>query len=457
MARRRSVAEYPACLFNTPQLGDTMTRLRTQSLAAGIALVLLSAGGPVLAQDSDVAALEARVAELEAILKQLVEQKKDDPAPPPVAKAAPAPAAAPTPSSSGPTYKFGGYAAFNGMLSDYSDATPPSNAVIRQFYLPSQIPVGDGSASGDATVDFQGRETRLNFRADTTTGGGAKVTAFVEMDFFTHADGNELVSNSYSPRLRHAFVKYNNWTLGQTWSTFQDVSVLPENLDFVGPSESTTFVRQAMIRYTSGNLELALENPETFVLGTASTATGHDTIPDLIARYTFKLDGGSYIRVAGLVRSLNIDEPGGVKADENAFGVSASAKFMVGERDDIRAMITHGDGVGRYVGLGLVRDGAVDSLGTGIDTIKTTSGFVSYRHHWNDSWRSNFTYGTNSIDLPVSAGNQTKSASSIHANLIHSILPKLDVGAEIMFAERELENGVDGDFTRLLLSAKYAF
>ena len=428
-----------------------MTRTKRQSLAAGIAIALVGAGGPAMAQDSE--ALEARVAELEAIIKQLVDEKEGRPAPAP--KPAPKPAPAPS-GSSGTTYKFGGYGKFDAMFSDYSDATPASSAVIRQFYLPSQIPVGDGSASGDVTVDLQGRETRLNFTAATTTAGGDKVSAFIEMDFFTHSDGNQLVSNSYSPRLRHAIVKYNNWTLGQTWSTFQDVSVLPENLDFVGPAESTTFVRQAMIRYTNGNLELAAENPESFVLGTASTATGHDTIPDLIARYTFKLDGGSYIRVAGLVRSLNIDEPGGVKADETAYGISASAKFMLGE-NDIRAMVTHGDGVGRYVGLGLVRDGAVDALGTGIDTIETTSAFVSYRHHWNDSWRSNFTYGTNSIDLPASAGNQTKSASSFHVNLIHNVLPKLDVGAEIMFAERELENGVDGDFTRLLLSAKYAF
>lgn len=427
-----------------------MTRIKRQSLAAGIAIALVSAGGPALAQGSDTEALEARVAELEAIIKELVGEKESRPAPAPAAKPAPAP------SGSGITYKFGGYAKFDGMFSDYSDATPASSAVIRQFYLPSQIPVGDGSASGDVTADLQGRETRLNFSAATTTAGGDKVSAFVEMDFFTHSDGNELVSNSYSPRLRHAIVKYNNWTLGQTWSTFQDVSVLPENLDFVGPAESTTFVRQAMIRYTNGNLELAAENPESFVLGTAATATGHDTIPDLIARYTFKLDGGSYIRVAGLVRSLNIDEPGGVEADETAYGISASAKFMFG-KNDIRAMVTHGDGVGRYVGLGLVRDGAVDALGTGIDTIESTSAFVSYRHHWNDSWRSNFTYGMNSIDLPASAGNQTKSASSFHVNLIHTVLPKLDVGAEIMFAERELENGVDGDFTRLLLSAKYAF
>jgi hypothetical protein len=36
-------------------------------------------------------------------------------------------------------------------------------------------------------------------------------------------------------------------------------------------------------------------------------------------------------------------------------------------------------------------------------------------------------------------------------------LPKLDIGAEIMYGERELVNGTDGDFTRFQFSAKYAF
>ena len=193
------------------------------------------------------------------------------------------------------------------MFSDYSDATPDGNSLMRQFYYAPQIPVGDGTGSSDLTTDFQARESRLNFRVDHKTAGGSSVTAFVEMDFFTHGDGNEVVSNSYSPRLRHAFIKYDKWTFGQTWSTFQDVAALPEALDFVGPAESTTFIRQSMIRYTTGNLELAAENPQTFVSGGTRDLS---TVPDLIGRYTFKLDGGSYIKLAGLVRSLKIGDDG---------------------------------------------------------------------------------------------------------------------------------------------------
>ena len=426
-----------------------MTRLKLQSLAAGIALAFLTLGSPAMAQNSNVAALEARVAELEAMVRELVGQKKAAPAP--AAKPAPAPA------SSGTTYKFGGYAKFDGMFSDYSDATPSGNSLMRQFYYAPQIPIGDGTGSSDMTADFQARETRLNFRADTTTGGGDKVTAFVEMDFFTDSGGNEVVSNSYQPRLRHAFVKYNNWTLGQTWSTFQDVGALPEALDFVGPVESTTFIRQAMIRYTQGNLELAVENPETFVAG---GTRGLSTMPDLIGRYTFKLDGGSYVKLAALVRSLKIQNTGsGSQADETGFGLSASAKFALDNGDDLRAMVTFGDGVGRYVGLGFVPDGYIDATTGNIETAESLAWFVSYRHLWNSKWRSNFMYGTNSIDYNdnLQAASLNDTASSVHVNLIHNILPKLDVGAELMWAEREIVSGTDGDFTRLQISAKYAF
>lgn len=362
------------------------------------------------------------------------------------------------------TYKFGGYVKFDAMFTDYSDGAPSGNSLMRQFYYAPQVPVGDGSADDDITADFQARETRLNFRVDTDTKGGDKVMAFVEMDFFTDPDGNEVVSNSYSPRLRHAFLKYNNWTFGQTWSTFQDVVALPEALDFVGPAESTTFIRQAMVRYTTGNLELAVENPETFVNAGISGVTpqrGLSTIPDLIGRYTFKMGGGGYVKVAGLYRSLKIQDTGsGSQADESGYGISASTKIPMGNNgSDLRAMVTFGDGVGRYVGLGFVPDGYIDNVSGEIATAEALAWFVSYRAVWNSSWRSNFMYGYTTIDYDddVQAAGLNDSGSSFHVNLIYTALPKLDIGAELIYGERELVNGTDGDFTRVQFSAKYAF
>ena len=51
----------------------------------------------------------------------------------------------------------------------------------------------------------------------------------------------------------------------------------------------------------------------------------------------------------------------------------------------------------------------------------------------------------------------TRSSQSIHANLIYSPFPKLDVGAELIWGKREIESGTDGDLRRLHTTIKYSF
>src|SRR3546814_15122644 len=60
-------------------------------------------------------------------------------------------------------------------------------------------------------------------------------------------------------------------------------------------------------------------------------------------------------------------------------------------------------------------------------------------------------------NLAQSSANVTESVSSLHANLIWTVLPMLDVGAEAMWATREIETGNNGDLTRLQFHVKYSF
>jgi len=117
--------------------------------------------------------------------------------------------------------------------------------------------------------------------------------------------GNERVTNSYVPRIRQGYITCGKWTFGQTWSTFQNVAVLPERTDFVGPTEGVVFVRQPVIRYTDGNFQIALEQPETTVQTGAATSieADDDKVPDLVLRYNFKGDWGS-AAIAGIGRYL---------------------------------------------------------------------------------------------------------------------------------------------------------
>ena len=51
----------------------------------------------------------------------------------------------------------------------------------------------------------------------------------------------------------------------------------------------------------------------------------------------------------------------------------------------------------------------------------------------------------------------TQKVQSVAANVIWSPLPKLDLGVEARYGQRELESGADGELKRLQFHAKYSF
>jgi len=422
-----------------------------RTLVAAAAITMLCAAGTANAATSDVAALEARVAELEALVQQLMEQNSTTPEP----DSEPQPVIRAETTTS--NYAFGGYVKLDAMFSHYGNGDLAPGSPGSQFYVPSTIPVGD-SASEGPDIDMQGRETRINFRSDHLLANGHKLGTFLETDFFLGASGNERVSNSYNPRLRHAFLTYDNWLLGQTWSTFQDVEALAENLDFIGPVEGTTFVRQAQVRYTRGPWEFALENPETTLTpyGGGNRITADDgSFPDVVARYTTGF-GNGYIKAAALLRQLDCEDEL-VDDSETAFGLSISGKQMIGD-DDVRWMATAGRGTGRYLGLNTSNDAVLDGNGN-FEAIPQWGGFVSYRHFWHPEWRSNLTLGylKNDNDTALTGLDVTQDVYSVHLNLLYQPVEKMTVGSEIIYAERTLESDESGDMTRMMLSAKYAF
>jgi len=453
--------------------------IRKTLLSLSVAAALSCSAGNVFANGGDrVEELEARVAELEALVLQLLETQEAAETATMVVDEVRAAAiaeekvnsmlaeyqAAKEAEEKKHKFTLGGYVKTDVSYSDYSAGSVPGNNLGRDFYYPNTIPVGDEDAEGQSYLDFFAKESRVNLKTEHNLDSGDKLTTFVEIDFLGSAQGNELVTNSYSPRLRHAFFTYNKWLFGQTWFTFFNVGALPENLDFIGPAESTIFGRQTQIRYTSGPWQFALENPLTTAkVAETGAAINADTshIPDGVVRYNMKGDWGDFT-VAGIIRQLRVEE-NGIKDTTTGWGISASGKFLIG-RDDFRWMATTGKGVGRYIGV-VASPGAVVDDNDNLHAISSTGVFGSYRHFWSDTWRSNLTLGYLWIDNKSEytyAGSDpkkdfNKDSMSVHANLIYSPLPKLDLGIEFLYAKRELENDLDGNLKRVQFSAKYAY
>ncbi len=350
--------------------------------------------------------------------------------------------------------KIGGYVKLDAITQKTSGGQLPGNSILRDFFIPSTIPVGGASSGFD--TDFNARQTRIFVRG-TTDVGEHKLGGYLELDFMVTSGGDERISNSFVPRMRQAYITFDDWLFGQTWSTFQNVGALPDSLDFIGVTPGTVFDRQPMIRYSKNGFSVALEQPETEV----TTATGgrvipgDDKLPDFVLRY--QKNG---LAIAGILRQLNAGDGDFAPEGDSAFGygVSVSGKVPIGKNNDFRFMATAGDGLGRYIGLNIVNDAAVTATGR-LDPIFTYSGFAAFRHKWSDNLRSTIAGSYFKADNPVALTGfgPTDQVWNGLVNLIYSPAPKFDVGIEYMYAERETEGGLDGNLQKVQVSAKYSF
>jgi DcaP outer membrane protein len=378
------------------------------------------------------------------------------------------------PMAKGTKFTYGGFVQLDAIHSSYSDGKP-SFGPLEDLVVASTIPVEPTSGQSDdyQSTNIHAKSSRFFFTTKTNTDVGA-ISTRVELDFILSGSDSALderISNSWNSRLRHAFVKWDyaensSILAGQTWSTFFNVSALPDLLDFVGPV-GTLFNRQPQVRWTMGGLQLAVENPATRLNGFDGSKPKDDAekMPDLVARYNGKM-GNLAWSAAAIGRQLAYDarDDGGATQvnddDEFGYGLSLSGKWMLG-KDDIRFMANYGSALGRYMGLMAFEDGYIDSTGS-IDTIDQWGAFIAYRHFWSDRWRSTFSASAAGADNPGSSdyalsGNLSESYETYHANLNWLPAPKLSIGGELIYAKRELEDGRDGDLSRIQFAVKYVF
>lgn len=366
------------------------------------------------------------------------------------------------------TVKLGGFVRVNAIASRYDDGEMAVGALGKEFYLPQQIPVGGSASSRDFLLSA--RQTRLSFGTSTPI-NGHELKSYVEFDFALAAApvGAQRATNPYTPTFRRGFIQYGNLLVGQEWSTFQNVAVLPESTDFVGPLDGTVFVRQGIVQYkipldAGSNILVALENPQTETATLTAPATlvdgDDDQMPDLVVRLNSKQRFGEFA-LAGVARQLRTDTAG---IGDTAFGwgVSGSGRIPFGPegRHDLRFMATYGQGVGRYLSLGFVPD-ALYAPATGrLAVIDNFAAFGALKLGWTANLRSTFMASYQKASYPddvVVSGLANAKAWSAAANLFWTPMKSLDVGVEYRHAVRELLSGDQGEMDRLEFAIKHGF
>ncbi|AZK87037.1 hypothetical protein BO993_08065 [Xanthomonas oryzae pv. oryzae] len=346
------------------------------------------------------------------------------------------------------------------MTTRTSDGALPQGAVGRYLYIPTQTPIGGQASSTD--TDFHAKFSRFNLGVDTVTENGDKLTGFIEIDFFGNALVNQVnqVNNLYGGTLRHAYMSWNNWLAGQTWSNFIDPTILPEAADIVGPTDGALFSRQTQIRYTRRAFSVLAENPETLTPpyqgGNTILASDHGAMPDLTARYTWKGTWGTF-GLSAIARQYRTRSA--LTNDTDSGGaIAGGGRWIINSNNDLRYQLSYGEGLGRYLGLGNSSDVEIDMDGN-IQTVSTIADWVAWRHDYTAKLRTTIMYSRVNYDHDIAntGGLASKSQQSIRANVFYSPLPKVDVGAELMYGRREAESGDSGDISHLQFTTKYRF
>ncbi|TPH16451.1 DcaP family trimeric outer membrane transporter [Litorilituus lipolyticus] len=307
---------------------------------------------------------------------------------------------------------FGGYIKVDARYVD-------GDVAYRDFWI------GTGTPLEKSASQFRlfANETRFN-----TKYVHGDVTGFIEMDFWG-GGGNEIISNSVHPRLRHAFIKYKDVLAGQTWSTFMNTSAIPESADFAGATVGLVFIRQGQVRYNMGNFQVSLENPESW-----GGDTANDSMPDVVARYNLKGDWGS-VSFSALGRQLNTT----LGNSETAIGASIAGRIKTFGKDDFRFQLHKGE-LGRYVGVAFTKD----LVGEKVEDL--TAYLAAYRHYWTETLRSTVLYGRAEADVSGADRSQWS------VNLFQNLTKQLAVGVEVGNFEMADQN-VDSNYAQL--SFKY--
>ncbi len=360
----------------------------------------------------------------------------------------------------GPDVSIGGRIKFDAIYNSRSVGGPGGSNRADQAFSPAAIPL-EGAGEHDQT-SYSARDSRLWVTAHTPTPVG-DIAAYVEMDFVGGGTGNEKVSNSYTPRLRHAYAGYGGLTVGQTYTSFMNVSAFPEINDANGPP-SILNVRQPLLRYRHafdrGGVLLSMEQPETTLTANSGRiAPDDDRVPDIIGKLEFGGLRGNW-SVAAMLRQIRIDGYGDDDISDSAWGgaVSASGRLYLNRRDNLRFTLAYGNALGRYLSYNSFDDGIVDAGGN-IELTPVAGGFVSYQHWWSETLRSSFTAGYARADPHriVRPEEMTESFYSTHINLLWSPTLKATLGIEWLHGHREQEDGRSGDLDRIQFTSTYKF
>lgn len=248
----------------------------------------------------------------------------------------------------------------------------------------------------------------------------------IEVDFLGGSNFDNL-------RIRHAYLSYGNWLMGQTWSNFAVPDYMPETIDALayvgGAVKRTPQVRHTTKFNPQTNLVMALEDPKD--------ASITQRLPALTARLNHQFADNFNVsaRAMGHEKRVNSDE-------EMGWGVGLGAKYDVVPGTTLKADYYHVKGDSSFVSFtnsGVVKQADGSLVQSEFDSIT-----VGLTQQFNEKLRGTVGYGymifdedQNYINALTNKTAANKELWQAWANVFYSPTKPLSFGLEYVYGERE--------------------
>lgn len=433
----------------------TTKRIFTKSLiASGLMLAISQA----YAQDqTEVEQLRQEVKELKTMLQNYVNQPKVQLSPAVVAE----PVAKPTNVLN--TVKSNTEITLYGNVR--ADASYQFKGPNSMYNLISAVPLEGTEAERKNSDKFQStlNATRFGLNFKTPISGDHNLGGKLEMDFFGGAGRDTF-------RIRHAYLTYDDWLVGQTWSNFNALEYFPETVD-ASLSVGGSLTRVPQIKYTVPvdqklNLAFSLEDSKAETVtrtGTQDFTTDPDAklkLPSATGRINYKFDNGSALSGRAFLTQKATNHEG----DDSflAWGAALGGKHQITDNTLVRFDYSHIKGDTKNVlwsnmayvfdNNGKMQENEFDAITVGVTQkispkLRSTLGMGYMKAKDSNTFAQLVTNDT----------TQNKELKEAWINMFYTPVKTLNFGVEYMYGERKTFNDLTGKDNRINFTAIYDF
>lgn len=293
----------------------------------------------------------------------------------------------------------------------------------------------------DVKLNTSMATTRLGFDFKTPTKGGHLVGGKLEGDF----RGGSNSENGNAFRLRHAYVTYNDLLIGQTWSVFNDLDVLPNILDdnlIAGQGADRT----PQIRYET---KVA---PQTKVAVALERNKNYDRVPNLTARVQQKMAGDkvhiSARSFVGEARDSNVSND-----KKLTWGVAVGAAYNVNDSLTLMGDYNHIKGNQQY----LEQTNTPYTVNTNGKLTLSEFDAVSLGANYKFTQKLSGTTGVGYIKAKNNGVGTNREIKQGFTNVVYSPVEPLSFGVEYLYGEATTFTDTKAKDQRVGLSATYNF